>query len=86
MATDDSFRDFLDRVVSAAEAEELDLPHIVVCSDKRTGSVSYSGPFRDGVAALVFAERESAVDRALNDGDPLTFSVAALYPAQRAAC
>jgi hypothetical protein len=77
--------EFLSRIVSAAELAELDLPHIVVCRDDATGSVSYSGPFPDGVSALVFAEQESVVDLEMNDGDPLTFSVAALYPATRAA-
>jgi hypothetical protein len=76
--------DFLARIVGSAESVELDLPHIVVCRDDETGAVSYSGPFPDGVAALVFAERESAVDRELNDGEPLSFGVAALYPCERA--
>jgi len=73
--------EFLSRIVGAAEAAELDLPHIVICSDTDTGAISYEGPFPDGIAALVFAERESAVDQELNDGVPLTFKVAALYPA-----
>jgi hypothetical protein len=77
-------QEFLSRIVSATEVDELDLPHIVVCRDEETGAVSYSGPFRDGLDALLFAEREAVVDRELNDGDALRFSVAALYPTGRA--
>lgn len=73
--------EFLSRIVGAAEAAEVDLPHIVICHDIDTGSVSYEGPFPDGLAALVFAERESAADQEQNDGIPLVFKVAALYPA-----
>lgn len=72
--------EFLARALGAAAVGEIDLPHIVVCRDEETGTVSYSGPFPDGLTALVFAERESALDQALNDGDPLRFSAAALYP------
>ncbi|RNL62957.1 hypothetical protein EFK50_14630 [Nocardioides marmoriginsengisoli] len=75
--------EILARIISAAELVELDQPHIVVCRDEATGSVSYSGPFTDGLAALEFAERERAVDVELNEGDPLSFSVAALYPTGR---
>ena len=71
---------FLTEIVRAATIAELDLPHIVVCRDTETGSVSYSGPFPDGFRALVYAEREGAVDCELNDGAPLRFDVAALYP------
>lgn len=72
--------EFLARALGAAAVGEVDLPHIVICRDEETGSVSYSGPFPNGLTALVFAERESALDQALNDGDPLRFSAAALYP------
>ena len=79
----DRVHQFLSEAVSAAEAAEVDLPHVVICRDEQTGAVSYSGPFRDGLAALVHAERESAVDRALNDGELLQFEVVVLYPANR---
>jgi len=72
--------EFLSHIVGSAAAAEVEMPHIVVCRDNETGAVSYSGPFSDGMEALVFAEREYAVDRDLNDGLPLEFSVAALYP------
>lgn len=72
---------FVSDAVGAAAREEIDLPHIVVCSDLETGAVSYSGPFRDGLSALVFAQRESDLDRTANTGRPMQFSVAALFPA-----
>ncbi len=72
-------REFLVRAVGAAAIAEVDLPHIVVCRDDETGAVSYSGPFPNALAALVFAERESALDLALNDGPPMRFLAAALY-------
>lgn len=74
--------EFLSGLVGAAGVAEVDMPHVVVCRDDETGAVSYSGPFPDGIAALVFAERECAIDRELNDGAPLEFSVAALYPCE----
>ncbi len=73
-------REFLVRAVGSAAVAEIDLPHIVVCRDEETGALSYSGPFPDALAALVFAERESVLDRELNDGEPMRFTPAALYP------
>ncbi len=73
-------REILARAIGRAAVAELDLPHIVICRDATTGAVSYSGPFPDALEALVFAERESALDRALNVGEPMRFSAAALYP------
>ena len=75
---------FISEAVSAAEVAEVDLPHVVICHDDESGAVSYSGPFRDGLAALVHAERESAIDRALNDGQLLRFEVVVLYPVDQA--
>lgn len=73
-------REILARAIGRAAVAELDMPHIVICRDDATGAVSYSGPFPDALEALVFAERESALDRALNIGEPMRFSAAALYP------
>lgn len=75
--------EFLSRAICSAEAGEMALPHIVICHDEQTGSVTYSGPFPDGLAALVFAERECAMDSQLNEGAPLGFRVAALFPTDR---
>jgi len=80
----DLVHQLLSEAVSAAEADEIDLPHVVVCHDDETGAISYSGPFGDGLAALVYAERESSIDRALNDGELLRFEVVALYPTDQA--
>lgn len=65
---------FLSQAVAAAAREEIDHPHIVVCRDAESGAVSYSGPYPDGLSALVVAEREAALD-------PMEFTVAALLPA-----
>lgn len=73
---------FVSDAVGAAAREEIELPHIVVCRDVDTGAVSYSGPFPSGLEALLFADRESALDRAFNAQNPMEFSVAALFPAQ----
>lgn len=74
-------QELLSRIVGIAAVSEIDLPHIVVCRDDETGAVTYSGPFPDAVAALVFAERERVVDGELNAGSPLCFGIAALFPA-----
>ncbi|RZI80895.1 MAG: hypothetical protein EOO67_19055 [Microbacterium sp.] len=76
----DMVHEFLSQIVAVAEVAEVTMPHIVICRDGAAGTVSYAGPFPDGLSALVHAERESALDRALNDGGQLTFTVAALYP------
>lgn len=75
----DLVHELLNYALGVAEAGELDLPHIVVCRDEETGSETYSGPFPNGLTALVHAERECAIDLELNDGPPLRFRVAALY-------
>lgn len=78
----DAVQEVLNRVLGSVEAAEVEMPHIVICCDEETGSETYSGPFPSGLAALVFAESECAVDRELNDGTPLRFRVAALYSAE----
>lgn len=72
-------REILNKALGVAGVAELELPHIVISRDEETGSETYSGPFPDGLTALVFAEREVAVDRELNEGVPLVFRVAALH-------
>ena len=74
------FREFLTRVVSANEAVELELPHIVVCTDPCSGMRTYAGPFPDAVAALSYLETDGATEDLASDGLPLHYSVAALYP------
>ncbi len=74
----EAVHDFVARTVGAAAREEIDRSHILICRDSETGVVSYSGPFPNGLAALVAAEREREVDDATNDGAPMIYSVAAL--------
>ncbi len=47
----------IDRVIAAAEATRLDLPHVVCVFDGVTGSPSAFGPFEGPVAASVFADQ-----------------------------
>lgn len=69
--------------------DELDQPHVVVCTDPATGSSSYLGPYPDALSAAVAAEvgREVAAtdaDPRAGDADPLThlrFTVAPLQGA-----
>lgn len=66
--------DYLSRAVAAAAREEIDRPHIVVCRDPESGAVSYSGPYPDGLSALLAAEREAEIEA-------LEYGVATLFPA-----
>ena len=72
---------FLSRAVAAAAREEIDLPHIVICRDRETGAVSYSGPFPNGLTALVVTEREADSERRAGGVSTMEFSVAALLAA-----
>lgn len=60
---------------------ELDLPHIVMCRDRSGTFVSYFGPYTSAVEAMVAAEIEDEIEREATGGKPVTFHVAALYPA-----
>ena len=73
-------REFLSQVVSSNEAVELDLPHIVVCTDPCSGMRTYAGPFPDAVAALTYLETDASTEEPASDGLALHYSVAALYP------
>lgn len=57
---------------------EIDVRHVVVVRDSRTGAITVQGPYRDGLAALVAADLEAESDRA--DGGRLEFSVTPLIP------
>ncbi|MGO4258507.1 hypothetical protein [Marmoricola sp. RAF53] len=78
---DEALHALVARAVGEAAREEIDLPHVVVCRDPQTGTVTYAGPFRDGLAALVHADRESRAEQG-DDGVPFEITVAALYPAR----
>jgi len=73
-------REFLTGVVARTEMAELELPHLVVCSDERGEVTTYSGPFPDVLTALAYAESEAASCSTDPSSDDLTFTVAALYP------
>lgn len=70
-------------VVSLSDGplNELDLPHIVMCRDSSGVFVSYFGPYPSAVEAMVAAEIEGEIERGAGGGMPVTFHVAALYPA-----
>lgn len=58
--------------------QDLDAPHLVVCTDLEDGTVSFQGPYPDALTALLAAEAECG------DLGPellgLRFSVAPLLP------
>lgn len=67
--------------LSGGPLNELDLPHIVMCRDPTGMFVSYFGPYPSAVEAMVAAEIEGEIERDAGGGMPMTFHVAALYPA-----
>jgi hypothetical protein len=67
--------------LSDGPLDELDLPHIVMCRDQSGMYVSYFGPYPSAVEAMVAAEIEGEIEREAAGGMPVTFHVAALYPA-----
>lgn len=69
----------IDHAVAVA-AIEAALPHIVVFESPSGEGLSFSGPYDNGVDALVAAERELALERASSGVRPASFRVAPLYP------
>ena len=67
--------------LSDGPLDEMDLPHIVMCRDPSGLFVSYFGPYPSAVEAMVAAEIEGEIEREAGGGMPVTFHVAALYPA-----
>ncbi|MGE0166684.1 MAG: hypothetical protein AB7I40_06585 [Nocardioides sp.] len=59
------------------EVGSLMRPHIVVCSSRDTAMVCYSGPYPDGLSALIAAERDA---RQVFDDLDLHFQVSPLLP------
>ena len=76
----DLLREIISRAVTAAEAAELELPHLVICTDRQTGHTSYAGPFPDALAALTYAEIQAARDRAAPEDPLIRWSVSVLLP------
>lgn len=70
-------RELLCHAVSRDETAELELPFIVVCTDRHSGRRSYVGPFPDALAALGYVETDCS-----RPGDQVAnrYSIAALHP------
>ncbi|NYG08633.1 hypothetical protein BJ986_003120 [Phycicoccus badiiscoriae] len=65
----------------ALTISEADLPHIVICRSADTDVLTFSGPYSNGLLAVLAADREQRLEGA-PAGDPsMTFTVAPLYPA-----
>lgn len=60
--------------------EELEQPHIVVCSAGSGVAPTFSGPYSSALEAMTAAEDERRREVAAGSHD-LTFSVAPIYPA-----
>ena len=58
------------------EVEQLTRPHIVICTSRDSQMVAYTGPYPDGLTALLAAERDAGQ---VADGD-LDFRVSPLLP------
>jgi hypothetical protein len=67
------------QAISRMITTEIDRPHVLVCADRMTGTTSYLGPFRDGLAALVAADEQERQDQLHAPGDVYTYTVAPLY-------
>lgn len=68
-------------ILTAAEAAEIELPHIVICYDALTGHTLYVGPYPGAADALAAADADAAVTADL-DSDPASlrsYSVAPLH-------
>lgn len=59
---------------------DMDLPHVLVCTDHATGAVSCSGPYPNGLAALCAAEADHVLERREDSGSSMVFSVMPLVP------
>lgn len=71
----------VDLLISALrdfEAYEEELPHVVVCTDVRSGDMSISGPFSTRAAGQRVIEHEKAC---AGTDSTLTFTLVPLYPA-----
>lgn len=74
--------ELLINALTSDAVEEMDHPHVVVCTDRISQTVSYSGPYEDGLAALVAAERDHQTEKTADPSNSLSFSVVPLlHPA-----
>lgn len=72
-------RRLLDMLVRDS-VRDMDLPHVLVCTDHTTSSVSLSGPYPNGLAALCAAEADHVSERRQDPDSCMVFSVIALVP------
>lgn len=49
--------DLVTNALVADSVDSLSQPHVLICHDPETGFTAYSGPFDDGMAALVAAQQ-----------------------------
>ena len=75
LRSSDEWCDLTD-ALAGAESATICLPHVVLIADRETGSVSSSGPFTNGLTALVHAEE---VHRQLDMDDTLSIVAVPLY-------
>lgn len=69
----------MDMLVCGA-GSDIDLPHVLVCTDHATGAVSFSGPYHNGLAALCAAEADHVSERRQDSDSSMVFSVRSLVP------
>lgn len=55
----------LRETVVSGLVDDLDRPHVLVCTESSTGVVSYQGPFVDALSASAAAERSMTGDEGL---------------------
>ncbi|WP_447645247.1 hypothetical protein [Nocardioides zeae] len=76
-----------DSAVEALVYEEvacLRAPYVVLCTSRRHGPLTTSGPYPDALAALVAADHDRAHDAQNGVGDAdLRFDVMRLFPPRR---
>jgi len=72
-------RRLVDMMVCDA-VRDMDLPHVLVCTDHTTSSVSLSGPYPNGLAALCAAEADHVLEHRQEPDSSMVFSVIALVP------
>ena len=69
------------RIMYSMEIAEIDMPHVVLTTVAGCPSVTYSGPYANGLEALTVADAEHRAELAAGGSGEVTFRVAALYPA-----
>ncbi|WP_193612773.1 hypothetical protein [Nocardioides lijunqiniae] len=72
----------LDRIVDGAVAE-LDVPHVVICTELPGGATTCRGPYPDALAAATAAERQRASLAGWAGEGARRFGVAPLHPPGR---